>query len=319
MQPHRALEREALWFLDDLGVTRGASSNTVDAYSRDLSRYVFFLQSLSFENPEAALETPKTWGDVTSRHVEAFAADVAAGGENRKPLAPSSVARNLSALRSFHQWLVVEGFCEVDPTAEVTGPKTPEHLPKGLTIEEVERLIEAVIGDDARALRDRAFIEFLYATGARATEAISLAADDILGDDDFPVVRLFGKGRKERLVPLGRAAKEALDAYLVRGRPALAAKGSGRPNLFLNFRGNPLSRQSGWEIVDRAAKRADLAEGVSPHTLRHSFATHLLEGGASVREVQEMLGHASVATTQIYTKASPQTLKIGRASCRERV
>lgn len=303
MRDSRGLAIQPKWFLDDLKVTKGASSNTVAAYRRDLERYLAY-----FEGEDGSLNTPSNWSEVSPEDVEDFVTSLSVGGENTSPLAPSSVARNLSTLRSFHRWLVVEGLSSTDPTKGVEGPKTPEHLPKGLTVDEVEKLLDSVVGDDARSLRDRAFVEFLYATGARVSEATDLAVDDVLQGEDFAVVRLFGKGRKERLVPMGRPAREALDAYLVRGRPALATRGRGSGNLFLNLRGNPLSRQSGWEIIDRAAKRAELSTDVSPHTLRHSFATHLLEGGASVREVQEMLGHASVQTTQIYTKASPETL-----------
>ena len=296
------MEESVRWFLDDLRVVRGVSVNTEAAYRRDLERYVAFLREST--SPSG----PAGWGDVRGEHVEAFALDLGVGDETHKPLAPSSVARTLSTLRSFHKWLVREGLAAADPTVNVRGPKTPEHLPKSLTIEEVTRLLDSASGEDPRSLRDTSFLEFLYATGARVSEVTALSVDDVVLVEDVPVVRLLGKGRKERVVPLGRPARSALDAYLVRGRPALALKGKGTPALFLNLRGNPLSRQSGWEIIDRAAKRANLQSEVSPHTLRHSFATHMLEGGASVREVQELLGHASVSTTQIYTKATAKTL-----------
>ena len=296
------VEESVRWFLDDSRVVRGVSVNTEAAYRRDLTRYLAFL------GEGGGGERPTGWGDVRSEHVEAFALRLRVGDESHKPLAASSVSRTLSTLRSFHKWLVREGFTTVDPTVNIRGPKMPEHLPKSLTIDEVIRLLEAASGEDPRSFRDSAFLEFLYATGARVSEVTALSVDDVAFVEDFSVVRLLGKGRKERIVPLGGPARRALDAYLVRGRPALALKGRGNPALFLNLRGNPLSRQSGWEIIDRAAKRANLHAEVSPHTLRHSFATHLLEGGASVREVQELLGHASVSTTQIYTKATAKTL-----------
>ena len=195
-----------------------------------------------------------------------------------------------------------------DAAAEVRAPKQGSHLPKALSVDQVSRLLDAAhSAPGAAGLRDAALLELLYATGARVSEAVGLAVDDIDLDDEAPVVRLFGKGRKERLVPLGSYAKDALGAYLVRGRPELAARGSHA--VFLNKRGAAMSRQSAWEAIRRAASAAGLEAGVSPHTLRHSFATHLLEGGASVRDVQELLGHASVQTTQIYTKVTVAALR----------
>lgn len=296
---------EAQWFLDDLTLTRGASEHTVSNYRRDLDRFIDFMGS-------RAITT------ATSDDVEAFVRELSVGVDGHRPLAPSSVARCLSAVRSFFKWAVREQIVEVNPTGQIRGPKAAEDLPKALTVAEVELLLgSAGVGDDARALRDRALLEFLYGTGARVSEAVGLAVDDVelasnLGEEcdgeEISVVRLWGKGRKERLVPLGSYAVKALEAYLVRGRPELARRGRGTPALFLNLRGRPLSRQSAWEIIQNAAATANLVKEISPHTLRHSFATHMLEGGASVREVQELLGHASVATTQIYTRMSPQLL-----------
>ncbi len=272
-------------------------------YRRDLDRFIDFMGSRSITS-------------ATPNDVEAFVRELSIGRDGHRPLAPSSVARCLSAVRSFFKWAVREQIVEVDPTGRIRGPKAAEDLPKALTVAEVELLLgSAGVGDDARALRDRALLEFLYGTGARVSEAVGLAVDDVAlassrVEDDFEIslVRLWGKGRKERIVPLGSYAVMALEAYLVRGRPELAKRGSGTPALFLNLRGRPLSRQSAWEIIQRAAGAANLLKEISPHTLRHSFATHMLEGGASVREVQELLGHASVATTQIYTRMSPQLL-----------
>ena len=217
------------------------------------------------------------------------------------------------AVRGLHRFLALEGEVTSDPANAVPPPRPPSRLPKAIPVEHVERLLEAAsVGDTAVALRDRALFEVLYGAGARISEAVGLDVDDVDlgGDNDEPAsVRLLGKGDKQRIVPLGRYAVTALDAYLVRARPALAAVGRGTPALFLNQRGARLSRQSAWGALQQAATRADLGGHVSPHTLRHSFATHLLDGGADVRVVQELLGHASVTTTQIYTLVSPQRLR----------
>ena len=212
------------------------------------------------------------------------------------------------AVRGFHRFLVLEGDTAQDPAGAVSPPRPPARLPKAISIEDVERLLSASsVGDTPAALRDRALLEVLYGAGARISEAVGLDVDDI--DADEGVVRLFGKGGKERLVPLGSYAAEAVSAYLVRGRPALAGRGKGTPAIFLNQRGGRLSRQSAWSALRAAAERAGLSGHLSPHTLRHSFATHLLDGGADVRVVQELLGHASVTTTQIYTMVTVQRLR----------
>jgi integrase/recombinase XerD len=217
------------------------------------------------------------------------------------------------AVRGFHRFLALEGDVTTDPAEAVPPPRPPSRLPKAIPVESVERLLEAaLIGDTPVALRDRALFEVLYGAGARISEAIGLDIDDLdLGDLDFRQgsVRLLGKGDKQRVVPLGSYAVSAVDAYLVRARPVLASNGRGTPAVFLNQRGARLSRQSAWGVLQQAAARAGLAGHVSPHTLRHSFATHLLDGGADVRVVQELLGHASVTTTQIYTLVSPQRLR----------
>lgn len=284
------------WFLDGLRVTRGASEHTISNYRRDLARYHTFLGTRDFSS-------------IMEEDVEAFVRSLATSSEGSPAFAPSSIARCLSAVRSFHKWAVREGLATHHPAASVSPPRLPDSLPKALTTDQVAALLEATgDGGTPASLRDRALLEFLYATGARVSEAVAIAMDDLELTFGLSLARLFGKGRKERIVPLGRYATEALEAYLVRGRPALAAKGKGTPRVFLNLRGAPLSRQSAWEIITRAAARANLEGEVSPHTLRHSFATHLLEGGASIRDVQELLGHANVSTTQIYTRLSPQLL-----------
>jgi integrase/recombinase XerD len=212
----------------------------------------------------------------------------------------------LSAVRGLHRFLAEEGTVGADVARELRPPKSPMRLPKAIPVEDVEALIAAAGGDEVAEIRDVALLELLYATGARVTEAVSLNVDDLV---DGEVVRLFGKGGKQRIVPLGSYARRAVDAYLVRARPLLSARGSATPALFLGVRGRRMSRQAVWDVIRAAADRAGIEATVSPHTLRHSFATHLLEGGADVRVVQELLGHSSVATTQIYTLVTADTLR----------
>ncbi|GAB3437796.1 site-specific tyrosine recombinase XerD [Phycicoccus ginsengisoli] len=298
MPPASALERAVRGWLDHLDVERGASPHTLSSYRRDLARWTAYLAAKGVSDP----------GDVREAHVTDFLASLREGSEGHRPLAASSAARTLVAVRGFHRFLALEGEVGTDPTAAVSPPTPPARLPKAITVEEVERLLAAAgVGDTPVALRDRALLEVLYGAGARISEAVGLDVDDI--DTEEGVVRLFGKGRKERLVPLGSYAAQALSAYLVRGRPALATRGKGTAAVFLNQRGNRLSRQSAWAALRAAAERADLSGHLSPHTLRHSFATHLLDGGADVRVVQELLGHASVTTTQIYTLVTVQRLR----------
>ncbi len=305
--------REIDWFIGDLSVSKGASPHTVSNYRRDLGRYAQFVVVKQSEgDEEVAVGSPRgsaiEWERVSSTDIEEYLSLLGRGDESNKPLAASSIARSLAAIRSFHKWTVREHIATADPAASVKPPKQAEMLPKALSVHDVEALLGAAVGESPSSLRDVALLEFLYATGARISEAVNVTADDLDLDGQIPVARLFGKGRKERLVPLGHHAVDALNAYEVRARPSLAANGRGTASYFLNLRGSPLSRQSAWEIIDRAAKRAGIKGDVSPHTLRHSFATHLLEGGASVREVQELLGHSNVSTTQIYTKLSPQLM-----------
>ncbi|WP_459711935.1 site-specific tyrosine recombinase XerD [Actinophytocola sp. KF-1] len=281
-------------YLDHLAVERGTSRHTLDGYTRDLRRY---------ERHLASLGVPSL-GAVSEAHVSAFLAVLREGSDDHPPLAASSAARALVAVRGLHKFAVREGIVDLDPAREVKPPSTPRRLPKALPVDDVLRLLEAPAPD---ALRDRALLEVLYSTGARISEAVGLDLDDI--DTAERTVLLDGKGGKQRLVPIGRPALDALDAYLVRARPALAAAGRGTPAVFLNVRGGRLSRQSAWQTLKVAAERAGLTASVSPHTLRHSFATHLLEGGADVRVVQELLGHASVTTTQIYTLVTVTTLR----------
>jgi integrase/recombinase XerD len=223
-------------------------------------------------------------------------------------LAASSAARTVVAVRGFHRFAVLEELTSTDPAADVRPPTPPKRLPKALRIDQVEALLAATgEGRTPKELRDRALLELLYGTGARISEAVGLDLDD--HDADAAALRLRGKGGKERLVPVGRYATESIEAYLVRGRPDLASRGTGSAALFLNSRGGRLSRQSAWTVLRSAAEQAKISGEVSPHTLRHSFATHLLDGGADVRVVQELLGHASVTTTQIYTLVTVDSLR----------
>ena len=311
------LERDVRGWLDHVRVERGASDNTLSSYARDLRGYVAFLADRHIDTASQVAEV-----DVTD-----FLASLSERG-----LAPSSAARTLVAVRGFHRFLALEGEVASDPAAAVAPPRAPSRLPKAIPVDAVERLLTAAsIGDTPESLRDRALLEILYGTGARISEAVGLDVDDVdlgrltadgggadptagVGAAAPPVTgtaaaRLRGKGGKERIVPVGRYAVEAVTAYLVRARPVLASAGRGGPALLLNARGSRLSRQSAWAILQRAADRAGLAEHVSPHTLRHSFATHLLDGGADVRVVQELLGHASVTTTQIYTMVTAHRLR----------
>jgi integrase/recombinase XerD len=240
--------------------------------------------------------------------VSAFLVLLREGDEEHQPLAANSAARAVVAVRGFHRFLLREGLTSADPARGVRPPSPPKRLPKAISVQDVEALLAAAgVDDTPRALRDRALLELLYGSGARISEAVGLDVDEL--DLASGTVRLLGKGSKERVVPVGTYAREAVSAYLVRGRPVLAAAGTGSPALFLNARGGRLSRQSAWTVLRAAAERAGVRKEISPHTLRHSFATHLLDGGADVRVVQELLGHASVTTTQVYTLVTVDRLR----------
>ncbi|WP_197677339.1 site-specific tyrosine recombinase XerD [Friedmanniella luteola] len=303
-----ALGRLVQTYLDHLVVERGVSRHTLAAYRRDLQRYVAFLAGEGVRDPAAV--TPA----LVAEHAMRLRAGVrAAGGDGWAvpPLAPASVARAVVAVRSLHRFAVDEGVSATDPAAEVRPPTPGRRLPKALRVDQVQALLAAPPLDTPAGLRDAALLEVLYGTGTRISEAVGLDVDEVTRalDDPHAGLRVLGKGRKERLVPLGSYARAAVTAYLVRGRPVLAARGTGSAALFLGARGARLSRQSGWAVLQRAAEQAGLGTEVSPHTLRHSFATHLLDGGADVRVVQELLGHASVTTTQIYTLVTVDHLR----------
>ncbi|GGL16490.1 tyrosine recombinase XerD [Mangrovihabitans endophyticus] len=285
-------------YLDHLAVERGLSGNTVASYRRDLERYVAALTAAGIGELSA----------VGPADLERHLAGLRSGDDTHPPLSAASAARAVSAVRGLHRFALREGLTGVDAAREVRPPAPPRRLPKALDVDAVERLLAAAGGDDAAGLRDRALLELLYGTGARISEAVGLAVDDLDLSGDATVV-LHGKGGRTRIVPVGRYARRAVEAYLVRGRPVLAAAGRGTPAVFLNTRGGRLSRQSGWSILRRAAQAAAVPGEVSPHTLRHCYATHLLDGGADVRVVQELLGHASVTTTQVYTLVTVDRLR----------
>lgn len=289
MQLDRALDT----YLRHVTIERGLSAHTISAYRRDLGGYLEWLAA------DGIADT----AEITPAVVGRFIAD----RSSADPVpAATSLARLQSSVRGWHRFLAREGIEQNDPSGRLRPPKAPRRLPKALTIDQVERLLGAPSADEPIGIRDRALLELLYATGARVSEAVGLDVDDLAHGD---VLRLRGKGSKERIVPIGSFARTAVDAYLTRVRPGLAAKGRASARLFLGARGAPLSRQSAWLIIRAAAEGAQITTEVSPHTLRHSFATHLLQGGADVRVVQELLGHASVATTQIYTHVSVDTLR----------
>jgi integrase/recombinase XerD len=290
-------------------VERGLAASTVESYRRDLRRYASVLE-----------DRGKTrLGEITPADVADFLASLREGDAEHAALAVSSAARAVIAVRGLHAFAVAQGLADTDPAREVPPPSPPRRLPKAITIEDVERLLDAAgpgpddLSAEPRLLRDRALLEFLYGTGARISEATGLDIDELQlgGDPEYPVVRLIGKGGKHRVVPVGRYAVRALEAYLVRARPGLAQasrRASASPAVFLNARGGRLTRQGAWGVLHAAAARAGQPE-VSPHTLRHSFATHMLDGGADIRVVQELLGHASVTTTQVYTLITVDRLR----------
>ena len=299
-----AVTRAVRTYLDHLVVERGLADNTLKSYRRDLRRYLDFLAARGLAD----------LADVREATVTDFLVHLREGDADHPPLSAASAGRTVVAVRGFHRFAVRDGLVGADPAAAVRPPAPAKRLPKALPLSDVERLLTAAgAAGTALALRDRALLELLYASGARISEAVGLDVDDLdlVSDERTGAVLLRGKGGKQRVVPFGGPARTALEAWLVRGRPQVAAVGTGdtRGAVFLNSRGGRLSRQSAWTVLDRAAARAGVTAEVSPHTLRHSFATHLLEGGADVRTVQELLGHASVTTTQVYTLVTVDSLR----------
>jgi integrase/recombinase XerD len=291
----RRFEHLVLDFLAHLEFERGLSRNTLEAYRSDLLQLGRFLEQRHL----SAL-------DAGPADISDFLAELASGTSERPPASPATIHRKSACMRSFYRHLRREGLRESDPTATLSAPRRSRKLPQVLTRGEIEKLLSQPRGTEPASLRDRALLELMYACGLRASEAIGLELTDV--DLDERVLRARGKGSKERVVPIGQAAARALSVYLERGRPALV-KGAPEPHLFVNFRGGPLTRQGLYKIVRRRAAAAGLADRMSPHTLRHTFATHLLAGGCDLRSVQEMLGHADVSTTQLYTHLSSERLK----------
>ena len=284
-------------YLDHLAVERGLAANTLLSYRRDLSRWLSRLQQLGRQR----------LSEVTEADVAGFLAALRTGDEEHPPLSSSSAGRAVVAVRGLHRFALREGWTAADAAREVRPPVPARRLPKAISVSSVEALLAAPDTGTPLGLRDRALLELLYGTGARISEAIGLDVDDL--DRAAGLVRLDGKGGKQRVVPVGSYAGRAVEDYLVRARPGLVAAGRGTPALFLNARGGRLSRQSAWTVLRSAATRAGIAGDISPHTLRHCFATHLLDGGADVRVVQELLGHASVTTTQVYTLVTVERLR----------
>lgn len=285
-------------FLVHIGIERGLAKATVSAYESDLNKYVAWLQTHGITKPD----------DIAKQDVEDYIAALDADGESAR-----SKARRLASIHEFHRFALAQHAVSADVAASVKAPKGASVLPDVLSVDEVSRLLDAAAvggSTDPVVLRDKALLEFMYATGCRVSEAVGTNLDDI--DLEEKVVRLMGKGSKQRLVPLGSYARNSVVVYLNAGRGELerrsTAKVPERRALFLNKRGKRISRQSVWEIVKTAGERAGIIKPLHPHTLRHSFATHLIQGGADVRTVQELLGHASVTTTQIYTHVSPEAL-----------
>jgi integrase/recombinase XerD len=304
----REVARAVRTYLDHLSVERGLAANTLSSYRRDLRRYQEYLAQSGVTSLD----------DVVEATVSGFLVRLREGDAEHPALSSTSAARTVVAVRGFHRFAVQDGLARTDPAAAVKPPAPAKRLPKALPLSDVEAILAASgAAGTTLALRDRALLEVLYGTGARISEAVGLDVDDLDWGESGPegavgTVHLRGKGGKERLVPIGSYAREAVDAYLVRGRPELVSTGSstGRAGaLFLNARGGRLSRQSAWAVLAKAAERAGVTRDVSPHTLRHSFATHLIDGGADVRVVQELLGHASVTTTQVYTLVTVDNLR----------
>jgi integrase/recombinase XerD len=291
----RSFEHHVLDFLAYLEYERGLSRNTLEAYRSDLLQLGDYLERAGIDVLAAQHE-----------HLAGFLSELAAGGGERRPVAAATLQRKAACLRSFYRHLRRENVIAHDPTADLRAPRKSQKLPQVLTRGEVAQLLAAPKGSEPAALRDRALLELMYACGLRASEAIELDVQDV--DLRHGILRARGKGSKERLVPVGREAVTAVRSYLQRSRPELVGLREER-RLFVNRRGSGLTRQGLYKIVQRHARAVGLADKMSPHTLRHTFATHLLAGGCDLRAVQEMLGHADIATTQIYTHLSAERLK----------
>ncbi len=278
-------------FLDSLSIEKGLSKNTTLSYGRDLKRYTAFLKKNGIVAPV----------DVTRKEIMDFLLS-----ERDRELSPVSVARELVAVRMFHRFLVSEGRLAEDVTESLEAPKLWKHLPEVLSVQEMETLLKAPNLRKAQGIRDQAMLEFMYATGSRATEVVTTKVGSLNFETGY--VRIRGKGEKERMVPVGKSARQSLERYLEKVRPVWL-KGRAEEALFLSRQGKKMSRVSVWMILKKYAKHAGIQKEIYPHIFRHSFATHLLEGGADLRVVQELLGHSDIATTQIYTHIEKSRLK----------
>ncbi len=288
---NRNLDGALKEYINYLQVERGLASNSIDGYLRDLKKYTGYLQKRGVAEPD----------QIQKEHITAFLSE-----ERRKGLSPGTVARYVSSIRGFHKFMIREGISNSVPVASLKTPKTPKVLPKVLSQVEVKKLLDQPIPRDPRGLRDKAMLETLYATGMRISELVSLDLNDLdLKDSE---IRVTGKGNKERLVPVGRIASRSLEEYIALGRPQMIGR-SHNTAIFLNQRGGRLSRSGAWRILKSYAKRVALEKKMSPHTLRHSFATHLLENGADLRHIQELLGHSSIRTTQVYTHVTREQVR----------
>ena len=280
-------------FITFLRVERNLSSNSIEAYKHDIARYLDFLQGDS---------SVKGVSDITPRHIRQYIRMLF-----DLHLKPTSIRRNFSVVSSYHNYLLDEELAVTDPSELLEPPRIPEKLPTVLSVQEVEALLDAIELDKSGGLRDKAMVELLYSSGLRVSELVNLKLEHLLANQGL--IRIMGKGNKERVIPLGRAAADCLEDYLNNSRPETAQKGRNGGYVFLNHLGRQISRKGVWRIISTLAKSAGIEKQVSPHTLRHSFATHLLEGGADLRAVQEMLGHADISTTQIYTHVDRSYLK----------
>ncbi len=278
-------------FLNHLSIEAGLSSNTIESYRRDLERYIKFLSEKKVDSVEK----------ITEEHITNLIVLL-----SRLGLAANSIARNLSSIRRFHKFLVREGYSDFDPAASLESPKLWRKLPTVLDIEEMKKLLSKPTEENPLSLRDKAILEFLYATGVRISELINIKRKNFM--PEVELVRVIGKGQKERIIPIGKEAVRSVEKYLQEARPQLAKRDS-EDVLFLNRRGGSFSRMGLWKILRKYVIQAGIKKKVTPHTIRHSFATHLLEGGADLRAVQEMLGHADISTTQIYTHLDREYLK----------
>ncbi|SHJ65831.1 integrase/recombinase XerD [Anaerobranca californiensis DSM 14826] len=278
-------------YLTYLRVERGLAQNTVLSYERDLKKFISFLKDCNFSD----------WSEIKRQQIITYLLKL-----QEEKMAPASISRNLAAIRSFFNYLTTENLLGEDPAKDLDSPKLSKKLPKIITVEEVEELLNQPDETDKIGIRDRAMLELLYASGLRVSELISLEVDDVNLDLGF--LRCQGKGSKERIVPLGKMAIHYIQLYLEQSRPKLV-KNIYQKKLFLNFHGRPMTRQGFWKIIKKYAKQSGINTEITPHTFRHSFATHLLENGADLRSVQEMLGHADISTTQIYTQVTGKKLK----------